>query len=152
MTQSPVSPEEAKRLLDDEEYAYLDVRSVPEFGAGHPPGAYNIPLMNAGSGGMKANPHFVEVASRTFDKDAKLVVGCKMGGRSKRAVEALTAAGFTHVVDCGAGFEGKTDPFAKVQQPGWRVVGLPVATTPEQGHDYASLAEAAGVSEPGDGG
>lgn len=32
---------------------YLDVRSVPEYEAGHAPGAYNIPLLHAGPGGMQ---------------------------------------------------------------------------------------------------
>ena len=41
-----ISPEEARDLMDKEGYVYLDVRSVPEFAAGHPTGAYNIPLLD----------------------------------------------------------------------------------------------------------
>ena len=39
MAVNRVSPEEARDLMDKEGYAYLDVRSVPEFEAGHPTGA-----------------------------------------------------------------------------------------------------------------
>ena len=30
-----VSPEDAQRLMDKEGYVYVDVRSIPEFEAGH---------------------------------------------------------------------------------------------------------------------
>ena len=40
-----ISPQEAYELMQrDPEIIYLDVRSVPEFEAGHAPGAINIPL------------------------------------------------------------------------------------------------------------
>ena len=77
-----VSPAEARDLIDKQGYVYVDVRSVPEFAAGHPQGAYNVPLMNMGPGGMSPNPDFMTVMA-TFPKDAKLVVGCKAGGRRK---------------------------------------------------------------------
>ena len=42
MSSSPditsVTPREAKRLVDEEGYTYVDVRSVPEFEQGHPAG------------------------------------------------------------------------------------------------------------------
>jgi rhodanese-related sulfurtransferase len=39
-----VSPQEAKDLMDKEGYVYVDVRSIPEFEAGHPAGAFNVPI------------------------------------------------------------------------------------------------------------
>ena len=40
-----VSPEGAKRRMERRDaYVYLDVRTVPEFIGGHPPGALNIPV------------------------------------------------------------------------------------------------------------
>ena len=80
-----ISPEEAAAKLD-EGYVYLDVRSVPEFEGGHPKGAYNIPLMHAGPRDMSPNTRFIEEVVKTFPKDAKIVVGCKMGGRSMSAL------------------------------------------------------------------
>ena len=90
-----ISPEEAKALVDGEGYAYLDVRSIPEFEAGHPRGAFNVPLNHMGPAGMSPNPEFLSVVEKSFAKDAKLVVGCKGGGRSLRAAELMQAAGYT---------------------------------------------------------
>ena len=107
MTVKRVSPQEADALVKDEGYAYFDVRSIPEFDAGHPAGAYNIPLMHATPSGMRPNGDFMSVVAAVFPKDSKLVVGCRSGNRSLRAAEALLAAGFEHVVDQRAGHRGR---------------------------------------------
>ena len=134
-----VSPAEARDLIDKQGYVYVDVRSVPEFAAGHPTGAYNVPLMNMGPGGMSPNPDFMTVMA-TFPKDAKLVVGCKAGGRSARAAAMLEAAGYTNVIDQRAGFEGAPDPATgRIAEPGWRPAGLPVATSPLPDRTYEAL-------------
>ena len=113
MSVKRVSPAEARDLIDKQGYVYVDVRSVPEFAAGHPTGAYNVPLMNMGPGGMTANADFLAVME-TFPKDAKLVVGCKAGGRSARAASMLESAGYTSVVDQRAGFStGPSSPGPK---------------------------------------
>ena len=44
MSFKEIRPEEAKRLMDESNYAYVDVRSEPEFLNGHPSGAVNIPV------------------------------------------------------------------------------------------------------------
>src|SRR5262252_6993513 len=75
-----VLPKEAAALLE-EGWAYLDVRSIPEFEQGHPAGAANIPLLHFQNGRMAPNPDFTRVVEATFPKDAKIVVGCKVGGR-----------------------------------------------------------------------
>ena len=90
-----VSPDEALALMQEEGYVYLDVRSVPEFEAGHPEGAYNVPLLDMGPQGMTPNPAFLQVVQAHFPKDAKLVVGCKAGGRSLSAASLLEANGYT---------------------------------------------------------
>ena len=123
MTVKRVSPDEARKLIDDEGYVYVDVRSLPEFEAGHPTGAYNVPLMHQGPAGMAPNPDFMEVMEKSFPKTARLVVGCKGGGRSARAAALLESAGFTGVVDQKAGYEGHGP-----DEPGWRPRGLPVST------------------------
>ena len=124
-----VLPEEARALLN-EGYVYVDVRSVPEFDEAHPAGAYNVPVMHAGPGGMTPNAAFVSVMERKFAKDAKLVLGCRSGQRSMRAADLLAAAGFTDLVDLKTGFDGSRDGFGRVVAEGWRGAGLPVESGP----------------------
>jgi len=133
-----VSPAEAKKLVDEQGYVYLDVRSEPEFAGGHPVGAQNIPLMHAGAGGMTPNPDFLAVVQAVYPKDTKLVVGCKAGGRSLKAGEMMIAAGYTDVIDQRAGFDGPRDAFGALTEKGWGPAGLPVETaTP--GGSYGEL-------------
>jgi rhodanese-related sulfurtransferase len=134
MTVKRVSPEEAKQMIDGEGYVYVAVRSLPEFEAGHPADAYNVPLMHQGPGGMTPNPEFMGVMEQSFSKTAKLVVGCKAGGRSARAAALLEAAGFTSVVDQKAGYEGPSS-----LEPGWRPKGLPTSTQAAADHTYEGL-------------
>lgn len=136
-----VTPSEAKKLLDDEGYRYLDVRSEPEYAHEHPEGAVNVPLMLADpSTGMRPNPDFLRVVEANFPRDVKLVVGCKSGARSARACEALSAAGFSGVVNMDGGYDGRYDQFGRLAQPGWSQEGLPSSKEPATGGDYASLA------------
>ncbi len=121
-----LSPGDAKQLVDEQGYVYVDVRSEPEYAAGHPVGAINVPLLHAAPGGMTPNADFVAVVSALFAKDARLVLGCKAGGRSLRAAEQLVAVGFTGIVDQRAGFDGVRDAFGGVVEPGWVEAGLPV--------------------------
>ena len=138
-----VSPSEAKSLIDAEGYLYVDVRSEPEFAAGHPAGAHNVPLMHAGAKGMTPNPDFLRVIEAVYPKDAKLVLGCAAGGRSLRAVEMLIASGYTAVLDQRAGFGGARDAFGQISEPGWAAAGLPVETA-APGGSYAELRARAG--------
>jgi rhodanese-related sulfurtransferase len=133
-----VSPDEARRMIDDEGYVYVDVRSVPEFDAGHPEGSYNVPLAHAGPRGMVPNASFVEVMKRHFPLDSRIVVGCRSGGRSLQAAALLQSAGYTDVVDQRAGFEGGPDALGRME-PGWRYCGLPVSRQPRFGRSYAEL-------------
>ncbi len=132
-----VSPEETQELLD-QGYTYVDVRSEPEFEAGHVPGAVNVPLKHRTPQGMADNPEFLSVMSTAFSKDDKLVVACKMGGRSRAACQLLAGAGFTELVDMGAGFDGKRDAFGRAI-PGWNAEGRPVETGAPAGQSYADI-------------
>lgn len=137
-----VSPEEAADLLE-EGYTYLDVRSEQEFEAGHVPGALNVPISHQGPAGMVPNPDFLRVMEGVFPKEAKLVVGCKMGGRSAKATAALKQAGFQTLCDMSAGFEGKRDPFGRAV-PGWKDGSREVETGATPGHTYADVKARAG--------
>lgn len=144
MTVKRVSPQEAAELMEKEGYAYVDVRSEPEFEAGHPEGAYNIPLMHMGPSGMRPNADFLAVVEASFPKDTKLVIGCKAGGRSLRASGLLISAGFTGVIDQRAGFVGSRGPFGEVEEAGWQPAGLKVSVEAAPGRTYQELAAAAG--------
>lgn len=134
-----VSPAEAKKLVDEEGYVYVDVRSVPEFEAEHPKGAVNVPLMHAGAGGMSPNGDFLAVMSAAFPKDAKLVLGCKGGNRSLRAANVLAQQGWTNLIDQRAGFDAARDPFGQVSEQGWKGAGLPTETGDAGDRSYAAL-------------
>jgi rhodanese-related sulfurtransferase len=139
VTVKRVSPQEAEVLVKEEGYVYIDVRSIPEFDAGHPTGAYNIPLLHATPSGMRPNADFMSVVVTVFPKDTKLVIGCKMGSRSLRAAQVLTEAGFEDVVDQRAGFHGTRDPFGQVKEAGWQRVGLEVSIEARPDRTYEVL-------------
>jgi rhodanese-related sulfurtransferase len=138
MSVKRVPPPEAKALLAAG-WQYVDVRSIPEFEAGHPEGAFNIPLMHFLPGrGMTPNHEFLDVLAKHFTKESKLVFGCKTGGRSLRAAEILASQGWTSVVDMSGGFEGERDAMGRLVVAGWKETGLPVATQ-APGRTYEEL-------------
>jgi rhodanese-related sulfurtransferase len=134
-----VVPKEAAALLADG-WVYLDVRSIPEFDAGHPAGAANVPLSHQVNGRMSPNADFRRVVEASFPKDAKIVVGCKAGGRSMQAATQMEAAGYTNVVVMRGGFHGEHDNFGRPTVPGWSAEGLPSELTcaPEKGYAWLS--------------
>jgi rhodanese-related sulfurtransferase len=134
-----VTPPEAAALLA-EGWSYLDVRSIPEFEGGHPAGAANVPLLHLENGRLAPNPDFQRVVSANFAKDARLVVGCKAGGRSLQAAGLLEAAGYTSVIDMRGGFHGERDAMGRVACAGWAESDLPVETSAPAEKTYAALA------------
>ena len=139
-----ISPQEAFNKVKIDGYTYVDVRTEPEFAEGHPEGAINVPLSRIGAGGMMPNGDFLPVVEALFAKDAKIIVGCKSGGRSMRAAQELSAAGFTNVLDQRAGYDGSRDSFGQVTEPGWAAAKLPVSQGEPTGFSYADLRKKAG--------
>jgi rhodanese-related sulfurtransferase len=137
-----ISPQEASEKLA-EGWTYVDVRTVEEFEDGHPTGAVNVPIALSGAGGMEANPDFVRVMKAAFAPDAKIVVGCKAGGRSLRAAQMLVGEGYTNVVDQRAGWDGARTPFGQLE-PGWSRVGLPSETGQPAGRSWTAMKNKAG--------
>ena len=137
-----LNAQEAYDLMrSDPEYIYLDVRSVPEFEAGHPPRAINIPIMHFAPGsGMSPNQDFAAVVDGSLPKAAKLVIGCKSGGRSARACEILSQMGYTNVANVRGGFVGAMDNFGRVTEPGWSMLNLPTCSRCEEDARYEALA------------
>ena len=132
-----VTPEEAAELVS-QGHVYVDVRSEPEFEAGHPEGALNVPLLNAGPVGLVPNPEFLSVMESAFGKGEPLVIGCKAGGRSKKAVDLLAQAGFTQLADQVAGFDAGKDAFGRAI-PGWSRTALPVGKGKPAGQAYVDV-------------
>lgn len=128
MTYTNITPEQAKKLVDTEGYIYLDVRTVPEFVAGHAPAALNVPVLeiNPVTGARDMNEKFLGVVEATVPRDAKIVVGCKTGGRSATASEILARAGYKTLRNIDGGFSGVTDPTGHVVKEGWSTLGYPV--------------------------
>ncbi|WP_052444134.1 rhodanese-like domain-containing protein [Flammeovirga sp. OC4] len=71
----------------------IDVRTPSEFNAGTMEGAININVLEDSFEGKV----------KDFDKDATVMVFCKLGGRSARAKQKLVELGFTKVVDLEGG-------------------------------------------------
>ena len=137
-----LSAQEASDLMqNDPAYIYLDVRSVPEFEAGHAAKAINIPIMHLTPGvGMSPNPDFVAVVEASLPKDAKLVVGCKTGGRSARACEIMSQMGYANVANIRGGFVGAMDNLGRLIEPGWSMLNLPTCTECDGEAHYEALA------------
>jgi YD repeat-containing protein len=138
-----VSAEDGKRLLGDG-YQYIDVRSEPEYDAGHVVGAHNVPLYVAGARGLAPNEAFIACMEALYAKDAKLLVGCAVGKRSLAAARALIAAGFSRVVDMRPGTAGVKDAFGQVTEKGWFALGYRTELTTEGG-SWAERRAAAGL-------
>lgn len=137
-----VSPKEAYELLEnDPEYIYLDVRSVPEFEAGHPEKAINIPILHFTAGlGMSPNADFPAVVEANLPKDAKIVIGCKSGGRSAQACAVMSQMGYTDVTNVRGGFVGAMNNFGQVVEPGWSMLELPTSVDSDDAARYETLA------------
>lgn len=81
-----ITVQELKARMDrKEKFVLLDVREPREYAKARIEGSTLIPL------------GFLESRLGELDKDAKLVVHCKVGGRSAKAVELLRSKGYDAV-------------------------------------------------------
>lgn len=88
-----ISPEKAKKLLDeDKSVILLDVRTADEFAAGHIANAKLLPYdeITASS-----------AASAISSKNATILVYCRTGHRSAIAAKKLQELGYKTVLDLG---------------------------------------------------
>lgn len=147
MAMKQITPAQAHDVMEkDPTVIYLDVRTVPEFTAGHPQRGMNAPVVffDQATRQPVPNPDFLAVVEAAIPKDATVIVGCQAGMRSQRAAEIMTQAGYTHVSNMQGGFGGGQDQLGRAV-PGWRDSGLPVSTENGEGVSYAALAAKAGV-------
>lgn len=135
-------PKGAASLTSDAEsdWHLIDVRTVEEFEAGHPAGAWNIPIAFAGSFGPRPNPQFVEAVAACFDRDAGLILSCAVGARSEQACYVLAKSGFARLLNIDGGFSGSRDMLGRIREAGWLECGLPVAGEAEPGRGWADIA------------
>ncbi len=70
----------------------LDVRSPAEFAGGHLPGAINVPVDQLES----------RITTVVPDKATPLLVHCRSGGRSAKAIPILQKLGYATVLDLGS--------------------------------------------------
>ena len=94
----------ATQLVNGSNAVLLDVREPAEFGGGHLPKAINVPVGQIASRGPELN----KLAARP------VIVYCERGGRSRRAIGALTKLGFKDVYNLSGGYLA------------WKDAGLPV--------------------------
>lgn len=76
----------------------IDVRTPEEYESGHSPGSINIPLQ-----------YLVNELNR-LDPNKTLLLCCKSGARSEKALELLKAHGFKNVYNVGAWDQMKPIP------------------------------------------
>ena len=118
----------------------LDVRTPEEYMfVGHPEMAWNIPFLfvthqwddETNMYVLKLNQEFVAQVKEWAKPKDTLLVMCRSGDRSAKAVDALARAGFTNVFTIFDGMEGDTvkDPAnlydGKRMKNGWKNSGLP---------------------------
>jgi rhodanese-related sulfurtransferase len=87
----------------------VDVRTAPEFAAGHIASAENLPI------------DLLPAQAKWWDKSKAVVVYCATGARSLNAYQYLVAQGFQHVFDLTQGvavYDGKLTKDAAVAQTG----------------------------------
>lgn len=127
MSFETITPPIAHEMLSKNEgWTYLDVRTPQEFAANRAAGSINIPIATIAPGmGMVPNPNFIEEVRKHFQPSDKLVVACKMGGRSMKACEFLYGSGYTNIANMHGGFEGARDESGQISEKGWADCGFP---------------------------
>jgi len=135
-----ITPEKAHELMSgDPRHVYLDVRTVEEFDQGHAEGALNVPILFMSPAGMEPNSDFIQIVEASLAKDTPMVVGCKMGGRSRRACDMLQQAGFTRLHNIDGGYGGNPDSDHESSQKGWSGSSLPVSKSASPGATFEEL-------------
>src|SRR5688572_27555594 len=109
-----ISARRAWEMLENEKGATLiDVRTIEEWqNVGQPDlndlDKKTIFLSWRTNPGYELNPEFVQTLNSSLpNKDDKVFLLCKGGGRSREAAIALTAAGFSHAYNIENGFEAE---------------------------------------------
>lgn len=84
----------AKELLNKGGHIFLDVRTAKEFKMGHIPGAIHI------ARGLLE----LKINNQVSDKNAQIVVYCKVGGRGSLAAYTLVRMGYKNITNIEGGW------------------------------------------------
>ena len=79
-----ISSEENLKVISDNNYRFLDVRTNGEYSDGHIPNSIHIPLQDIQS----------RISEIEKIKDKKIIVYCRSGARSSMASKTLLKEGF----------------------------------------------------------
>ncbi len=105
MNQPDITVEElAQKRRDNEAFTLIDVREPGEYAVGNIGGTL-IPLSQ------------IETRANEIPREGEVIVHCKMGGRSARAVEYLRGLGYTNVRNLAGGINAwsqRIDPSVRV--------------------------------------
>lgn len=99
MTNEPDDKTTDKEAVSQQNDVLLDVRTAEEFAAGHLKNAINIPHDEISD----------KISDHVTDKNAKIVVYCKSGGRAAKAKGKLDKLGFKDVTNAGGYDDLKSD-------------------------------------------
>ncbi len=124
--QGALTPVEAYEVLRLAPQARLvDVRSRAEWDlVGTIPGALLVEWQTYP--GWHPNPYFLQQLRQVADPEALLMFICRSGGRSHKAAEAASQAGFAECFNVLEGFEGDRDKLTQQRTVnGWKKAGLP---------------------------
>jgi rhodanese-related sulfurtransferase len=116
------------REHDSKRAVIIDVRSIPEYKAGHPAGAYNVPYpyifqycgqarlpdgacIGGGDRLPQTDAGFLAYVQQIVpDKSTPIYTLCRTGFRSVGAANVLADAGYQHVQNIWEGFVGQYKP------------------------------------------
>lgn len=82
-----LTPQDASELVDDTSFTILDVRTIDEYKASHIKRAIVIPVQELQK----------RVSEIEHFKDKKVLVYCRTGNRSKKALQILQQNGFSQL-------------------------------------------------------
>ena len=90
-----ITPADAKAEFDKGGALFLDCREPSEYKAGHIPGAVNIPR------GLLE----FKIANKVPDKNTRILMYCKSGGRASLACNSIDRMGYKNVVSIAGGWK-----------------------------------------------
>ena len=96
-----------EKMWKADKLTLLDVRTTPEYQAGHLPGTQWIDWFS---------PNFADEAAK-LDKDKFYLVYCAGGVRSARACKKMSGMGFKYLVDLAPGFKGWKAAGKAIEKP-----------------------------------
>jgi rhodanese-related sulfurtransferase len=114
-----ISQDDAKKLLDDENVMFVDIRDVRELERdGMIPGAFHAPRGMIEFWVDPDSPYYKDV----FGSGKKFVLYCASAWRSALATKALKEMGLSPIAHLDGGFSA------------WKKAGLPVGERPHKKH------------------